>query len=365
MNFVFYIIISSSFELLFDRYCKIPNLSKSVDVVLIKHNDNTGSSSIFTKDESCPSSSINDESGESLVDTTLSILKMLLLDQAPSTLADIDFNFYLFPSDLANPIGVSFIGNGRLFISDRAQFVFDYHQLVNGINEVKANISTTNKGIGPAYSSKASRSGLRPEFERRFHFKIINKMKRFGEFEYNLYVVESVNIINTKILVEGTTSLILDINFGTYPYVTFSNTSIGGVSCGFGISPKRIDNIYGVDEDGNKLQSISAEFGTITGRRRRCGCLDAVVLKYSVNIIMLDVLDTFETIKIGMNYIYEGKKLESLPPDLDVLEKIEDRNKISQKNVKKYVEMIEEIMGIPVEYVCVGIGRNSIIKKIF
>ncbi|KAL6591124.1 Adenylosuccinate synthetase [Neocallimastix sp. 'constans'] len=268
-----------------------------------------------------------------------------LIDQAPSTLADIDFNFYLFPSDLANPIGVSFIGNEIEINASKnlkSQFVFDYHQLVNGINEVKANISTTNKGIGPAYSSKASRSGL--QSERRFHLKIINKMKRFGEFEYNPYVVESVNFINTKILVEGTTSLILDIDFGTYPYVTFSNTSIGGVSCGFGISPKRIDNIDGVDEDGNKLQSISAEFGTITGRRRRCGCSDAV---------------------IGMNYIYEGKKLELLPPDLDVLEKIEDRNKISQKNVKKYVEMIEEIMGIPVEYVCVGIGRNSIIKKIF
>ncbi|ORY55377.1 P-loop containing nucleoside triphosphate hydrolase protein [Neocallimastix californiae] len=143
-------------------------------------------------------------------------------------------------------------------------------------------------------------------------------MKRFGEFEYNLYVVESVNIINTKILVEGTTSLILDINFGTYPYVTFSNTSIGGVSCGFGISPKRIDNIYGVSQMINDYSSV--------------------------NIIMLDVLDTFETIKIGMNYIYE----DELP-----------------ENVKKYVEMIEEIMGIPVEYVCVGIGRNSIIKKIF
>jgi len=373
----------------------------------------------------------------------------------------VSFDFHLLPSGLANPKCVSLIGNGvvvhlpsffkeievneskglkcegRLFISNRAQLVFDYHQLVDGINEVnlgKANIGTTHKGIGPAYSSKASRSGLRvhhlynwPEFERRFRLNVVNKMKRFGEFEYDVegelakykeyadrlkpYVVESVNFINKaidsgkKVLIEGANALMLDIDFGTYPYVTSSNTSIGGVCCGLGISPKKIGDVYGVvkayttrvgsgpfptellDEDGDRLQSIGAEFGTTTGRRRRCGWLDAVVLRWSqmindyssINITKLDVLDTFDTIKIGMNYIYQGKKLESMPPELEILENVEveyitmpgwkqDISKCTSydelpENAKKYVEKIEEIMGVPVEYIGVGAGRNSMIKK--
>lgn len=197
----------------------------------------------------------------------------------------------------------------------------------------------------------------------------------------------------------------LDIDFGTYPYVTSSNTGIGGVLTGLGIPPRTIDEIYGVvkayttrvgegpfpteqlNENGEKLQTIGAEFGVTTGRKRRCGWLDLVVLKYStlingytsLNITKLDVLDTFKEIPVGISYSIQGKKLDLFPEDLNILGKVEveykvlpgwdqDITKITKyedlpENAKKYLKYIEDFVGVPVEWVGTGPARESMLHK--
>lgn len=232
----------------------------------------------------------------------------------------------------------------RLFVSSRAHLVFDFHQRTDKLREAELsgaskdgkNIGTTGKGIGPTYATKASRSGLRvhhlvndepgawDEFVTKYRRLVETRQQRYGNFEYDSegelqrfkqyreqlkpFVVDSVvfmhNAIreNKKILVEGANALMLDIDFGTYPFVTSSNTGIGGVCTGLGLPPRAIDEVYGVvkayttrvgegpfpteqlNEFGEKLQDIGAEFGVTTGRKRRCGWLDLVVLKYSTLI---------------------------------------------------------------------------------
>ena len=157
-------------------------------------------------------------------------------------------------------------GTGRLFVSNRAHLVFDVHQIADGLKEIELggqSIGTTKKGIGPAYSSKASRSGIRvhhlynwKDFERRFRALVVSRHKRYGDFEYDVdaelarykllaarlkpFVVDNVNFIysalesNKRILVEGANALMLDLDFGTYPFVTSSNTGVGGVCTGLG-----------------------------------------------------------------------------------------------------------------------------------
>lgn len=168
--------------------------------------------------------------------------------------------------------------SGRLFLSDRAQLVFDFHQIVDGLKEVElggSSIGTTKKGIGPAYSSKASRSGLRVHhlydhdaFASKFRKLVENRFKRYGHFEYDTeaeierykelserlkpYVVDGVSFIhdafaaNKRILCEGANALMLDIDFGTYPFVTSSSTCVGGVCTGLGIPPSFVGNTVGV-----------------------------------------------------------------------------------------------------------------------
>lgn len=169
--------------------------------------------------------------------------------------------------------------DGRLFVSDRAHLVFDLHQIIDGLKEIelgRGSIGTTKKGIGPTYSSKASRSGLRvhhllnnfDDFAAKFRVIVENKRKRYGHFEYDVeaelvryrelaerlrpYVVDSVAYLHQamqegkKILVEGANALMLDLDFGTYPYVTSSNTAIGGVCTGLGVPPTKIKKIIGV-----------------------------------------------------------------------------------------------------------------------
>ncbi|GMF03843.1 unnamed protein product [Ambrosiozyma monospora] len=197
----------------------------------------------------------------------------------------------------------------------------------------------------------------------------------------------------------------LDIDFGTYPYVTSSNTGIGGVLTGLGLPPKAIRNIYGVvkayttrvgegpfpteqlNADGEALQTIGHEYGVTTGRKRRCGWLDLVVLKYSalingytsLNITKLDVLDTFKQIKVGIAYKYKGKTLESFPEDLFLLGKVDveyetlpgwdqDITKIQKyddlpENAKKYLAYIEKFVGVPVQWVGTGPARSSMLEK--
>jgi len=371
------------------------------------------------------------------------------------------FAFHLLPSGLVNPTCTGVIGSGvvihvpsffaeldalesqgldctgRLFISDRAHLVFDFHQIVDGLKEVElggSSIGTTKKGIGPAYSSKASRSGLRVHhlfdgeiFADKFRKLVEGRFKRYGHFEYDTeaeivryealakrlkpYVIDSVVYIHKaiasgkQVLVEGANAIMLDIDFGTYPYVTSSATSIGGVCTGLGIPPKMIGKTIGVvkayttrvgggpfpteqlNDTGAHLQEIGREYGTTTGRRRRCGWLDLVVMKHSnlingydaLNLTKLDVLDTLAEIKIGIKYLVNGEPLEGFPADLGLLEKvdvayvtlpgwqtsIESATSYDElpENCKKYVEFIEGFLKVPIEWIGVGPGRESMLKK--
>lgn len=239
------------------------------------------------------------------------------------------------------------------------------HLLVSGD---PYSIGTTKKGIGPAYSAKASRSGLRVHhlfdhgtFAEKFRKIVEGRFKRYGYFEYDTeaeiaryqglaerlrpFVIDSVSYIHKalaeekRILVEGANALMLDLDFGTYPFVTSSNTSIGGVCTGLGIPPKRIGKTIGVikayttrvgggpfptellDNIGNHLQEVGAEFGVTTGRRRRCGWLDLVVVKHSTmingydvfNLTKLDVLDQLDEVKVAVGYDVAGERLEGFP----------------------------------------------------
>lgn len=384
----------------------------------------------------------------------------------------VKYDFHMLPSGLVNPNCQNLLGNGvvihvpsffkelenleakglknargRLFVSSRAHLVFDFHQRTDKLRELELaghskdgkNIGTTGKGIGPTYSTKASRSGLRvhhlvndnpgawESFVSKYMRLLETRKQRYGDFEYDYeeelsrfkqyreqlkpFVVDSVVFMhnalrdNKKILVEGANALMLDIDFGTYPYVTSSSTGIGGVCTGLGIPPRTIDEIYGVvkayttrvgegpfpteqlNEFGDKLQTIGAEYGVTTGRKRRCGWLDLVVLKYStwingytsLNVTKLDVLDTFKTIPVGVSYSINGKKLESFPEDLMTLGKVDveyvnfpgwnqDITKITKyedlpDNAKNYLKFIEDFVGVPVEWVGTGPGRESMLHK--
>ncbi|KZS99449.1 Adenylosuccinate synthetase [Laetiporus sulphureus 93-53] len=271
--------------------------------------------------------------------------------------------------------------SNRLFMSDRAHLVFDFHQIVDGLKEAElggSSIGTTKKGIGPAYSSKSSRSGLRVHhlfdhelFAERFRRLVEGRFKRYGHFEYDTegeiarykilaerlrpYVVDGVVFIHKalssgkRVLVEGANAVMLDIDYGTYPYVTSSSTTIGGVCTGLAIPPKLIGTTIGVmkayttrvgggpfpteqlNDIGVHLQEVGKEYGSTTGRRRRCGWLDLVVMKHSylvngydtLNLTKLDVLDDLAEIKIAVKYLVDGKELEGFPADLELLSRVE------------------------------------------
>ncbi|KAJ3414707.1 hypothetical protein HDV05_006144 [Chytridiales sp. JEL 0842] len=372
------------------------------------------------------------------------------------------FDFHLLPSGLVNKNCTSVIGNGvvvhipsffkelkaiedkgvngdgRLFVSDRAHIVFDYHQIVDGLKEVElggSELGTTRRGIGPTYSAKASRSGIRvhhllnnwDDFEAKFRKSVENKKKRYGGFEYDVeaelarykelkekfrpYVIDTIPYINKAVaegkdvLVEGANALMLDIDFGTYPFVTSSNTGVGGVCTGLGLAPSKITKVIGVvkayttrvgagpfptellDATGAHLQSVGKEVGVTTGRKRRCGWLDVVVLRHSnlvngytsLNITKLDILDQLPEIKIGVAYTHNGVTFENFPADLGVLAEskvvyetlpgwMTDISKCRTfeelpVNAQKYVKRVEELVGVPVEWIGVGAGRDAMIHR--
>lgn len=380
----------------------------------------------------------------------------------------VKYDFHMLPSGLVNPKCQNLVGSGvvihvpsffaelenleakgldcrdRLFVSSRAHLVFDFHQRTDKLKEAelstnKKSIGTTGKGIGPTYSTKASRSGIRvhhlvnpdpeawEEFKTRYLRLVESRQKRYGEFEYDPkeelarfekyretlrpFVVDSVNFMheaiaaNKKILVEGANALMLDIDFGTYPYVTSSSTGIGGVLTGLGIPPRTIRNVYGVvkayttrvgegpfpteqlNKVGETLQDVGAEYGVTTGRKRRCGWLDLVVLKYSnlingytsLNITKLDVLDKFNEIEVGVAYKLNGKELPSFPEDLIDLAKVEvvykkfpgweqDITGIKKyedlpENAKNYLKFIEDYLQVPIQWVGTGPARDSMLEK--
>lgn len=373
---------------------------------------------------------------------------------------DKKYDFHLLPSGLVNPKCVSVIGNGvvahlpalfeeleklknngldcadRLVISDRAHLVFDLHQIVDGLKERelgRGSIGTTKKGIGPAYSSKASRSGVRvhhllndfADFEARFRKAVSTRKLRYGDFEYDVdaeierykvlaerlrpHACDTIQLLHEalrdqkKVLVEGANAIMLDLDFGTFPYVTSSNTGIGGVCTGLGVPPNKVGKVIGVvkayttrvgggsfpseqlNEVGEKLQSVGFEVGVTTGRKRRCGWLDLVVMRYScmingytsLNVTKLDVLDTFPEIKIATSYLLNGTPLASFPADLSILEQVEVvyetfpgwNTNITKcrsyddlpANAKTYLSFIEKFLDTKIEWIGVGPGRDAMI----
>jgi len=370
------------------------------------------------------------------------------------------YKFHMLPSGILNEKATCVIGNGvvihlptflgeldsltiphkdRIKISDRAHIVFDFHQHVDGYMETKRGrnkIGTTKKGIGPAYASKIQRNGIRvgdladwEVFEQRFRTLAQQHIDNFpglevdieGELEYyetirarvldmTIDTIEYTNeayLKNKRILVEGANATMLDIDFGTYPYVTSSNPSVGSVLTGLGVSPTKLRGIYGtvkayctrvgegpfpteIDTStgvGWHLSTVGAEFGTTTGRPRRCGWLDIPQMKFSVlingftaiNLTKLDVLTGLDVVKIGKAYKYNGEDVKGMPASLKLMSDMnveyeelpgwkEDISKARSfeelpENAQKFVLRVQELLGVPIRWIGVGPNRLDVIDR--
>ena len=330
--------------------------------------------------------------------------------------------------------------SSKLFVSRKAHLIFPTHRLIDQASELskgKKKIGSTLKGIGPTYMDKTGRNGFRVgELEidgwenklnnliskherliKNFNVEIdynINELK--DEFLNALKFLKSLTLIdsehyfhkclksNKKILAEGAQGSLLDIDFGTYPYVTSSNTTSAGACTGLGIPPNKIGNVYGIfkayttrvgsgpfptelfDETGERIGKIGHEFGATTGRARRCGWLDLVSLKHSINVngvtelIMMkgDVLSGLEKLKICTKYRYKNEIIEHLPFTIDdsslepIYEEIEGWNEdITQidnyhdlpDNFKKYVTFLEKNLELEIKIVSVGPNRKQTIIR--
>lgn len=328
--------------------------------------------------------------------------------------------------------------DGRVKISSRAHVVFRLHQVLDGLEEKalgKGLIGTTKRGIGPTYSSKSARAGIRigeifdkADMDARLRMLAANAKRLHGDLgEYDVeteivefdsyrvqlrpFVVDHVPLLrdlqtqNAPILVEGANACLLDIDFGTYPFVTSSNTGIAGVLVGLGLSPHHKWEIIGVvkayttrvgsgpfptedeGEVGQKLQKDGREFGATTGRPRRCGPLDLPLLRYSrdinhytvLNLTKLDVLDDFEIIKVAKEYKLDGKTLPSFPDNAKDLQRVQVvyeelpgwKTCIADcktweslpPNARKYVEFVEQELEIPIRWIGTGPSRDSMIVR--
>jgi adenylosuccinate synthase len=333
------------------------------------------------------------------------------------------------------------VGPDMLKISERAHLIMPYHKQVDHARERfkgDKKIGTTGRGIGPAYEDKSTRRGIRfvdllepEEFrekvkanvdEKNFYLKNylssdtldgLNIIKQYESYAERLapYVANISIIIDSavkkgqQILFEGAQGTHLDIDHGTYPFVTSSNTLAGNACCGSGIGPGAITDVIGIvkayttrvgagpfpaelfDEIGDRIQEEGAEFGATTGRRRRCGWLDTVILRNSVRlngitgltITKLDVLGGLDSLKICTAYQYKGKILNDFPASLKVLADcqpvyetlpgwaedisgIQDMNRLPDP-VTNYLQRIEELTETPIHIVSVGAERNQTILK--
>ena len=330
--------------------------------------------------------------------------------------------------------------SSKLFVSRKAHLIFPTHRLIDQASELskgKKKIGSTLKGIGPTYMDKTGRNGFRvgeleiDGWENRLN-NLIDKherlIKNFNvEIDYNiselkaeflkaLKFLKSLTLIdsehyfykclklNKKILAEGAQGSLLDIDFGTYPYVTSSNTTSAGACTGLGIPPNKIGNVYGIfkayttrvgsgpfptelfDEIGERIGKVGHEFGATTGRARRCGWLDLVSLKHSINVngvtelIMMkgDVLSGLEKLKVCTKYRYKNEVIEHLPFTIDdnslepIYEEIDGWNEdITQidkyqklpDNFKKYVTFLEKNLELEIKIVSVGPNRKQTIIR--
>lgn len=331
-------------------------------------------------------------------------------------------------------------------ISNRAHVVMPWHKLFDELGENlrgENKIGTTKRGIGPCYIDKADRIGIRvcdlidrEEFavkvaqvikqknlilEKVYSHAPLNSDEIINEYEgyaerLRPFVCDTIALLNEqvaagkKILFEGAQATMLDIDYGTYPYVTSSHPISGGVGVGTGVAPKKIDKVFGVvkayctrvgegpfpteqlNEIGDKLRNAGHEFGTVTGRPRRTGWLDACVVKYAgqlsgtdyMAVTRLDILDSFDEIKMCTAYKVDGEILNEIPASLKVLAKVEPvyetfagwktdisgirRYEDLPANAKKYLERMAEVTGIKLGIVSVGPNREQTIvlaKNIF
>ncbi|WP_044418935.1 adenylosuccinate synthase [Halarcobacter anaerophilus] len=368
----------------------------------------------------------------------------------------VKYALQLVPSGILNPKAVNIIGNGvvlspeaiikemkqfenlegRLFISDKAHLNLPYHAQIDQAKErLKGDkaIGTTGKGIGPTYAEKISRTGFRVgellnpkklckgileyfkqnraifdvlEIETPSEDELLALLEDYKE-KLEPFITNTTNMVwkaldeNKKILLEGAQGTLLDIDHGTYPYVTSSSTVSAGACSGLGINPKDIGVVTGIvkayttrvgngpfpsedfTEDGEKIARIGKEFGTVTGRKRRCGWFDAVAVKYAsrlngcdqLALMKLDVLDGFEKIKICVAYELDGKRIDYMPSNLEdakpVYEEIAGWDSVVgcrdfdslPENTKKYINRIEELTGVKVGIVSTSPEREDTIIR--
>ena len=372
---------------------------------------------------------------------------------------------HLVPSGILHPKTVCIIGNGvvvdpralideisflkdkgisvkdRLFISDRAHVIFPYHKIIDQLNELgddSKRIGTTGRGIGPAYVDKANRSGFRmvdflkeknlenwlkekfAEVRHRFGNRIneidfdedkaISDSLEFGRY-LKPYITDTGVILNEatkkekRILLEGAQGTLLDVDHGTYPFVTSSNPVGAGACTGTGIGPTKINRVVGVmkayttrvgegpfpteltGQEGENLREVGKEFGATTGRPRRCGWFDLVIARYAARInglteialTKLDVLDKLPVVKMCIGYEYLGKLHSEFPADLDILRSCkpvyetlpgwEESTKDVEnfdglpRNAQKYIRFLEKHIEVPISMVSVGPMRRKTIFR--
>lgn len=371
------------------------------------------------------------------------------------------YKLHLLPSGIFNPKITNILGNGmvvnvkrfleeiqnmqdlgfavnNVFISDRAHVIFDYHILMDKIREKKLgkeNIGTTKRGIGPAYTDKISRRGIRiadfisSNFKQIFEKTVAEKNKEIIEngeepFAFEAlyqeylplqskikpYVIDSVSVLNQalndgkNILFEGAQGALLDVDFGSYPYVTSSNPSAGGVGIGSGIGPTHINDVIGIVKAystrvgsgtfpteiigpiGDYIREVGHEYGTTTRRKRRIGWFDAVILNYSkmingltgISVMLLDVLTGLKNLKICTAYNLNGKIIKTVPASLDDYnncipiyeempgwrEDISDVKSFSELPLaaQNYLNRISEITGLEIIIFSVGPDKKQTIK---
>ena len=341
-----------------------------------------------------------------------------------------------FREECGNVAKMGIDAKERIHISKKAHLILPTHKLLDAAYEAaagKGKIGSTLKGIGPTYTDKISRHGLRvgdilaPDFKERFsrlkarHLQLLKDLdfecdpdaneaewlsaaeflKEFDLIDCEYFVNEWLD--EKPMLAEGAQGSLLDIDYGSYPFVTSSNTTIGGVCTGLGVAPSRVGHVYGIfkayctrvgsgpfptelfDETGERIRQIGHEFGAVTGRPRRTGWLDLVALKYTVmidgvtDLIMMksDCLDTFEAIKVCTSYIVDGKETDKFPfdtaaeitpvytefkgwnQDLTGIRREEDL----PQAFKDYVKFMEEYLGVPIRIISLGPDREATIER--